>query len=68
LADGWIGAMAGEGTQNLMCAALAAAVLVGLVVIAVWPSGWPIDPIIALGIAGWPIWEGIQSWHGADSC
>jgi hypothetical protein len=62
------GATAGEGTQNLMCAALAAAVLVGLVVIAVWPSGWPIDPIIALGIAGWPIWEGIQSWHGADSC
>lgn len=65
LADGWIGAMAGEGTQNLMCAALAAAVLVGLVVIAVWPSGWPIDPIIALGIAAWSAWEGHRAWRGA---
>jgi divalent metal cation (Fe/Co/Zn/Cd) transporter len=62
------GATAGEGTQNLMCAAQAAAVLVGLAVIAVWPGGWPIDPVIALGIAAWSIWEGSQSWRGADCC
>lgn len=62
------GATAGEGTQNLMCAAQAAAVLVGLAVIAIWPGGWPVDPVIALGIAAWSIWEGSQSWRGADCC
>ena len=62
------GATAGEGTQNLMCAAQAAAVLVGLAVIAIWPGGWPIDPIIALLIAGWSVWEGRESWQGSDCC
>jgi divalent metal cation (Fe/Co/Zn/Cd) transporter len=62
------GATAGEGTQNLMCAAQAAAVLLALAVVAVWPGGWPIDPIIALGIAGWSVWEGARSWRGADCC
>jgi divalent metal cation (Fe/Co/Zn/Cd) transporter len=62
------GATAGEGTQNLMCAAQAAAVLVGLVVVAIWPRGWPIDPVIALGIAGWSVREGTKSWRGADCC
>jgi len=61
-------ATAGEGTQNLMCAAQAAAVLIGLSVIALWPAGWPIDPLIALGIAAWSIWEGQQSWRGANCC
>ena len=61
-------ATAGEGTQNLMCAAQAAAVLVGLAVVALWPGGWPIDPLIALGIAAWSVWEGRQSWRGADCC
>lgn len=61
-------ATAGEGTQNLMCAAQAAAVLVGLAVVAVWPGGWPIDPVIALGIAAWSVREGQQSWRGADCC
>jgi len=62
------GATAGEGTQNLMCAAQAAGVLLALVVVAVWPGGWPIDPIIALGIAGWSVWEGNRSWRGAGCC
>jgi divalent metal cation (Fe/Co/Zn/Cd) transporter len=62
------GATAGEGTQNLMCAAQAAAVLVGLAVIAIWPGGWPIDPIIALLIAAWSVWEGRESWQGSDCC
>ena len=62
------GATAGEGTQNLMCAAQAAGVLLALVVVAVWPGGWPIDPIIALGIAAWSVWEGNRSWRGADCC
>lgn len=62
------GATAGEGTQNLMCAAQAAAVLAGLVVVAAWPGGWPADPVIALGIAGWSVREGSRSWQGADCC
>ena len=62
------GATAGEGTQNLMCAAQAAAVLLALTVVAIWPGGWPVDPIIALGIAAWSAWEGNRSWRGADCC
>jgi divalent metal cation (Fe/Co/Zn/Cd) transporter len=61
-------ATAGEGTQNLMCAAQAAGVLLALAVVAVWPGGWPIDPIIALGIAAWSVWEGTESWRGSDCC
>ena len=62
------GATAGEGTQNLMCAAQAAGVLLALVVVAIWPDSWPIDPIIALGIAAWSAWEGHRAWRGAHCC
>ncbi len=62
------GATAGEGTQNVMCAAQAAGVLLALAVVAIWPGAWPVDPIIALGIATWAIWEGTRSWRGADCC
>jgi divalent metal cation (Fe/Co/Zn/Cd) transporter len=62
------GATAGEGTQNLMCAAQAGGVLLALAVVAIWPGGWPIDPIIAFGIAAWSVWEGNRSWRGADCC
>jgi divalent metal cation (Fe/Co/Zn/Cd) transporter len=62
------GATAGEGIQNLMCAAQAAAVLVGLAVVASWPAGWPVDPVIALAIAAWSAWEGRQAWRGDDCC
>ncbi|MGH3221144.1 MAG: hypothetical protein ACRDPY_21025 [Streptosporangiaceae bacterium] len=62
------GATAGEGIQNLMCASQAAAVLLGLAVIAIWPAGWPVDPVIALGIAAWSAWEGRQAWRGDGCC
>ena len=62
------GATAGEGTQNLLCAAQAAAVLAGLAVLAAWPGAWPAGPVIALGIAAWSAWEGRQSWRGAHCC
>ena len=42
-------ATAGEGTQNYMCAAQAAAVLLGLAVTAAWPAAWWLDPAIGLG-------------------
>ena len=60
-------ATAGEGTQNYLCAAQAAAVLAGLAVTAAWPGGWWIDPVIGLGIAAVSVREGIESWRG-DGC
>jgi divalent metal cation (Fe/Co/Zn/Cd) transporter len=62
------GATAGEGTQNLMCAAQAAAVLAGLAVTAAWPGAWPADPAVALGVAAWSAREGWRSWRGAAGC
>ena len=61
-------ATAGEGTQNYLCAAQAAAVLAGLAVTAAWPGGWWINPVIGLGIAAVSVREGIGSWHGDDCC
>lgn len=61
-------ATAGEGTQNYLCAAQAAAVLAVLAVTAAWPGGWWIDPVIGLGIAAVAAREGITSWHGDDCC
>ena len=59
-------ATAGEGTQNYLCAAQAAAVLAGLALTASWPSGWWLDPVIGLGIAAAAVWQGVQSWRGED--
>ncbi len=61
-------ATAGEGTQNLMCAAQAAVVLAGLAIVATWPSGWPADPLIALAIAVWSAREGYRAWQGRQCC
>jgi divalent metal cation (Fe/Co/Zn/Cd) transporter len=61
-------ATAGEGTQNYLCAAQAAAVLLGLAVTAAWPVAWWADPVIGLGIAAAAVWEGIKSWRGDDCC
>lgn len=59
-------AVRGEGRQNLLCAALAASVLVGLV--ANTAAGvWWLDPAAALGIAAVAIREGRASWRG-ESC
>ncbi|WP_343599841.1 cation transporter [Mycobacterium sp.] len=60
------GATAGEGTQNYLCGAQAAAVLVGLAVTASWSGGWWFDPAIGLGIAAAAVWQGIRAWRGED--
>jgi divalent metal cation (Fe/Co/Zn/Cd) transporter len=57
-------ATAGEGTQNFVCAAQAAAVLVGLAVSALWSGGWWVDPVIAFGIAAWSVQAGLAAWRG----
>lgn len=55
-----------EGTQNLLCAAQAAAVLLGLGVHALTGSGW-VDPVIALALAAWSVQEGREAWEGEDA-
>lgn len=59
-------ATAGEGTQNLLCAYLAAGVLVGLLANTVLGLWW-VDPAIALGIAALAIKEGHEAWQG-EAC
>ena len=59
------GATAGEGTQNLLCAAQALAALIAVV-----GSGaglaW-LDPVAALAIAAIALREGLEGWRG-DAC
>jgi len=57
----------GEGTQNLLCAYLAAAVLVGLLGNTFFGLWW-LDPAAALAIAALAVKEGHQSWRGQGCC
>jgi divalent metal cation (Fe/Co/Zn/Cd) transporter len=57
----------GEGTQNLLCAYLAAAVLAGLLGNALFGLWW-LDPIAALVVAAVAVREGVQSWRGQGCC
>ena len=59
-------ATAGEGTQNYLCAAQAAAVLIGLAVTTSWSGGWWFDPAIGLLISVIAVWQGIRAWRGED--
>lgn len=60
-------ATAGEGTQNLLCAYLAAAVLLGLGANAVL-GWWWVDPVVGLVVAGVAVTEGRKAWEGEDCC
>jgi divalent metal cation (Fe/Co/Zn/Cd) transporter len=57
----------GEGTQNLLCAYLAAAVLVGLLGNALFGLWW-LDPAAALVVAAVALKEGRASWRGEGCC
>jgi divalent metal cation (Fe/Co/Zn/Cd) transporter len=57
----------GEGTQNLLCAYLAGAVLVGLLGNALFGLWW-LDPAAALLIAAVAVKEGRESWRGEGCC
>jgi divalent metal cation (Fe/Co/Zn/Cd) transporter len=59
-------ATASEGKQNLLCAYLAGALLVGLLGNALFGAWW-LDPIVGLLIAGLAVWEGREAWQG-DAC
>jgi divalent metal cation (Fe/Co/Zn/Cd) transporter len=57
----------GEGTQNLLCAYLAAAVLIGLLGNTLFGLWW-LDPAAALAIAAVALVEGRRSWRGEGCC
>jgi hypothetical protein len=59
------GATAGEGTQNLLCVYLAAAVLAGLVGNSLW-GWWWLDPLAGLVVAAVAIKEGRTACRGED--
>ncbi len=61
------GATAGEGTQNMLCAYLAAGVLTGLLLNLAFGFWWA-DPATALGIAAIAVHEGREAWRGEDCC
>jgi divalent metal cation (Fe/Co/Zn/Cd) transporter len=58
-------ATSGEGTQNLLCAYLAAAVLVGLLANTLFGLWW-LDPVVGLLVAGLAVNEGIEAWRGEE--
>jgi divalent metal cation (Fe/Co/Zn/Cd) transporter len=61
------GATAGEGVQNLMCAAQAAVALIALIGASAGLS--VIDPIAALLVAGIAVKESVELWQGdGDDC
>ena len=60
------GATEGEGTQNYLCAAQAAGVLLGLAVTAGWSGAWWVDSVIGLVIAAVAVWQGVRAWRGLD--
>jgi divalent metal cation (Fe/Co/Zn/Cd) transporter len=57
----------GEGTQNLLCAYLAAAVLIGLLGNALFGLWW-LDPAAALVVAAFAVKEGRETWRGEGCC
>jgi divalent metal cation (Fe/Co/Zn/Cd) transporter len=56
-----------EGQQNMLCAYLSAALLVGLGANALWGLWWA-DPLTALLIAGVAVREGHEAWCGESCC
>jgi divalent metal cation (Fe/Co/Zn/Cd) transporter len=60
-------ATAGEGRQNMLCAYLAGALLVGLLGNAL-AGAWWLDPGVGLLIAAVAVKEGADAWRGEGCC
>ena len=56
-----------EGSQNMLCAYLSVALLLGLGANAAFGAWWA-DSLAALLIAGVAAREGIESWRGEACC
>jgi divalent metal cation (Fe/Co/Zn/Cd) transporter len=59
-------ATTGEGTQNILCAYLSLAILLGLGANAVFGLWWA-DPLVALVVAVAAIQTGVRTWRG-ETC
>ncbi len=57
----------GEGRQNMLCAYLAGALLVGLLGNALLGAWW-LDPVVGLLIAAVALKEGREAWRGEGCC
>lgn len=57
----------GEGRQNMLCAYLARALLVGLLGNALLGAWW-LDPAVGLLIAAVAVREGREAWRGEGCC
>lgn len=57
----------GEGRQNMLCAYLAGALLVGLLGNALIGAWW-LDPLVGLLIAAVAVKEGREAWRGEGCC
>ena len=57
----------GEGRQNMLCAYLAGALLVGLLGNALFGAWW-LDPLVGLLIAAVAVKEGREAWRGEGCC
>jgi len=57
----------GEGRQNMLCAYLAGALLIGLLANAVFGAWW-LDPVVGLAIAAVAVKEGLEAWRGEGCC
>ena len=57
----------GEGRQNVLCAYLAGALLVGLLGNAI-AGAWWLDPLVGLLIAAVAVREGVDAWRGEGCC
>jgi divalent metal cation (Fe/Co/Zn/Cd) transporter len=63
-------ATTGEGTQNILCAYLSLAILLGLAANSLFGLWWA-DPLVALLVAVTAVQAGIGTWRGtgcADAC
>jgi divalent metal cation (Fe/Co/Zn/Cd) transporter len=57
----------GEGRQNMLCAYLAGALLIGLLG-NTWFGAWWLDPAVGLLIAAVAVQEGREAWKGEGCC
>ncbi len=57
----------GEGRQNMLCAYLAGALLIGLLGNAIFGAWW-LDPVVGLLIAFVAVREGFETWRGEGCC
>ena len=57
----------GEGRQNMLCAYLAGALLIGLAGNALVGAWW-LDPMVGLLIAAVAVKEGVEAWRGEGCC